>query len=91
MDIFETKPSGPETTPGPRVRSEVYISPETIIELYDFGGGVGIRIGEFYESNAYIGLGWDAKSRHDACDRLIAVLTAAREWVEQPEPEAVPA
>lgn len=89
MDMFETKPTGPETTPGPRVRSEVYISPETVIELYLFGTGVGLRIGEFWESYVYIGLGWDAASRHDACERLIAVLTAARDW--EPEPEAVPA
>lgn len=89
MDIFRTLPTGPEATPGPRVRSEVYITPETVIELYDFGTGVHIRVGEFYESYVLIGLGWDAESRHDACDRLITLLTAAREW--EPQPEAVPA
>jgi hypothetical protein len=89
MDIFDTKPTGPEMTPGPRVRAEVLVSPETVIELNDFGGGVGLRIGEFFESHSYIALGWDAPSRHDACDRLIAVLTAARQW--EPQPEAVSA
>lgn len=99
MDIFDTKPSGPETTAGPKITAEVHVSPETVIELYDYGTGVGIRLGEFWGGNVYIGLGWDAKSRRDACERLIAVLYAAREWKptepdpqpEPSEPEAVPA
>lgn len=99
MDIFDMKPGGPETTAGPKITTEVHVSPETIIELYDYGTGVGVRLGEFYESNLYVALGWDAKTRRDACERLIAVLYAAREWKptesetgpEPSEPEAIPA
>lgn len=84
--------TGPETTPGPRVRSEVYITPATKVEMYDFGTGVGLRIGEFYESYAYIGLGHNAETRRDTCDRLITVLTACRDFIEdETDPEAVPA
>jgi hypothetical protein len=81
MDIFDTKPSGPEMTAGPKITAEVHVSPETIIELYDYGTGAGLRIGEFWGGNVYAALGFDAESRRDACDRLIAVLTAARAYV----------
>ena len=77
---------GPEQTPGPRVRSEVYILPDTKIEMYDFGSGVGVRIGEFFESYVYIALGFDAESRRDACARLLDVLGACLDFVEKVEP-----
>jgi hypothetical protein len=91
---------GMERTPGPKIQTEVYVNPDTIVELYDYGIGCGVRIGDFFEGNAYIGLGWDEESRRSACDRLIAVLTAAREYVptepeptesDAAEPEAIPA
>ena len=81
-----------ETTPGPRIHSEVHVDPATKIELFDYGTGVGLRIGEFFGSNLYLALGYNEAMRRDACDRLIAVLTAAREWTAEPvESEAVPA
>ena len=86
-----------EKTIGSRVAVEVTIESRTKIELYDYGSGVGLRIGEFYGSNVYLRLGFDAETRRHACERLIAVLYAAREWKpsepdpEPAEPEAVPA
>ena len=86
-----------ETTAGARISVEVTAYPRTKIALYEYGSGCGLRIGEFFGSNVYVRLGFDAESRRDACDRLIAVLTAAREYVPtepdaaETEPEAVPA
>ncbi len=81
-----------EKTIGARVQVEVSAYPDTKVELYDYGSGCGLRIGEFYGSNVYVRLGFDDESRRDACERLIAVLTAAREYVPtDPVPEEVPA
>lgn len=70
----------PERAIGPRVRSEVAITPETNIEPYDYGTGCHLWIGVPFESYVLVGLGWDDDSRRDACDRLIAALTEARDW-----------
>lgn len=80
----QTKPSA-----AARVAADVYIHTDTAIEMRDFGSGVYIRIGS-NEQYADLNLGYDDKTRHDACDRLIAALTEARAWVPAPEPEAVP-
>ena len=83
-----------EKTDGARIAVEVSVYPPTKVELYDYGSGVGLRIGEFFGSNVDLRLGFDEESRHDACDRLIDVLAAARRWTsaeEAAEPEEVPA
>jgi len=84
-----------ETTAGARISVEVNAYPRTKIALYEYGSGCGLRIGEFFGSNVYVRLGFDEDSRKDACDRLITVLTAAREYVptetDPADEEAVPA
>jgi len=84
-----------ETTIGARVQVEVSAYPDTKIALYDYGSGCGLRIGEFYGANVYVRLGFDAESRRDACDRLVAVLAAARAYVptelDPNDAEAAPA
>ncbi len=81
------EPDGPERSVGPQVRSEVRIAPETNIEPYDYGTGCHLWIGIPYESYVLVQLGWDAETRRDACDRLIAALTVARDYIPtDPEP-----
>lgn len=80
-----------EKTDGARIAVEVSAYPATKIAMYDYGSGVGLRIGEFFGSSVYVRLGFDEGSRHDACDRLIDVLTAARRWTSAEESGAEPA
>ncbi len=75
-----------ETTHGPRVRSEVSITPDTAMGLFDFGSGVHLVIGFVHGANVVFGLGFDEATRRDACDRLIAALTEARAWTPQVAP-----
>lgn len=85
--IPTTEPAEVEYT-SPRVRSEIYIDSNTRLALWDFGTGAHLLIGEFFGSNTMIQLGCDERSRRDACDRLIRVLTGIWNW--QPAPEPLP-
>lgn len=79
--LDDPHPDGRERSVGPKVRSEVFVYPETNIEPYDYGTGCHLWIGVPYESYVLVSLGFDETSRRDACDRLIAALTTIREYV----------
>lgn len=69
-----------ESTPGPRIRAEVFVYPDTKMGLHDFESGCALVIGHLLHGNLVITLGYDEETRRDACDRLIATLTEARDW-----------
>lgn len=75
---------------------DVCVYPDVAVQMRDFGTGAYVRIGlgigdgdeRGERGHVDLTLGYDPDTRRDACDRLIAALTAAREWEPVPEPVA---